>query len=262
MDEEKKKITIKERYSKTLCNQTVQYIRQKPSYFLLTIVYDIIFLLLLFVFNKLQSVIFPAQFAVSTFGFITLLLISLIIITVIYTFTKLILLQIIDSFEKKLEISFKKSHLLALFHFFFFGISFLIFIFINYIIEAAVKQQLITILQLIILTPLFILLGLFLQLMQNYFLQTRSIKQAMKDAFKAFGNSRIYVPLIYCFLINFLLLIILSIILAIINQFYLKDHQDYLLYMNVSVILFSILLIINYLYFTFARVSYNRITNK
>ncbi|MBI5393131.1 hypothetical protein HZA96_04630 [Candidatus Woesearchaeota archaeon] len=243
-------------FKKTLFYKTLDYCRQKPSYLFLTMIYDLVFVLGLYIINKLFMYLFPPQFSAPTFGFIIVLLIIALSFSLLYSFTKYIILSIIDSFTKSLHLKLESFGFFYLFNTIFFIITFLLLLTTNVFIKTYIKPELITTMQYILFTLLIVLFSMLLSIVHSNFIKKRSMKSALKQTMHSLSHLQTYKPIFNIVIINFIILSFMFLFVYILDKTYLSQLQDFNLYISISFVLFLILVIINYLLHVFNRISF------
>src|SRR3989338_797571 len=232
-------------FKNTLFCKTLQYCRQKPSYLFLTMIYDIVFVLGLYILNKLFTYIFPPKFSAPTTGFMIVLLVMALLFSLIYSLAKYVILSIIDSFAKPLQLKLENFGFFYLFNTISLIITTLFLLTIDVFIKTYIKPDFIATMQYVLFIPVIIVLYFILSVVHSNFIKKRSMKSALKQTISSFSRLQTYKPIFNAVIVNIVLLLFLFLFVYIIDKTYLSKLQDINLYISISFFLFIILVIVN-----------------
>ena len=222
-------------------------------------VFDVLFLILLFLFNVLVSKIFMAVGFSSFILYLLIFFANLLVIILLYSFFKLKILGVMLTFTGKNIINIKKCYLRfvalnAIIAIIFSLCAFILGLIVMSMIKAEVQQQ--------VLTILIFILGIFfyafLQPVHIYFIRTNSIIQSIKKSYSLMSTSLSYKPLFALLLLFLLFLIVMFILNLFIGYILLKINAFYAI-TTYSLILTILNVIWVYLILSFNKLYYSEL---
>ncbi|MBT4823580.1 hypothetical protein HN695_06105 [Candidatus Woesearchaeota archaeon] len=248
--------TIKEKINKSTIFQSLKLFFSKPSKILFMILVDLVLIALIMLFSIQTNFVFTRFELSSIILFSIVVLINALIMTAIYTLTKLKLLNIVFGYlnEKPLQWSdFKKFWSLNILLFLIIIIiNFTISLIVTYLIKQEYHQSIFVVAGLILMFFLYP----FVNLVHYSFCKHKSIKKSFSFSLKSLSKSFAYMPNIF-FLVAFIAFyIVVYLINFIVAGVVFKTSQNILVMQNFAKIVIVCSVAFGYLLYLINRVYF------
>ena len=190
------------KFKESLLNKTFQLIKENPSKFLYTLLFDSLFILLISVINNISYMIIPQDPAAlqslpqsQMISVILFLPLYLLLTLIIYSTFKYFILNIISSLFTKKEASTKNLSKFYLLNLIIFSAYLIIFITLTLIYSSTIKPEYMRLTYLLTVVPLTILAYIFLNIAHTIFIKKLAIKTTLTQAYNlTFKKFKQYLP--------------------------------------------------------------------